>query len=105
MRAAERERLAKRVVDLAHSADQAEALVSAGDSALTRFTHEVSNQNVAAADVGVSFRAIVEGRTGVARTNRLDDESLREMVNRAIGMARLAPSDPLQGPLPSGGPT
>jgi predicted Zn-dependent protease len=103
MRASEREALAKRVVELASGADQAEALVAAGDAALTRFTHEVSNQNVVSSDVVVSIRAIVDGRTGVAGTNHLDESSLREVVSRSIAMARLAPSDPLQGPLPRGG--
>lgn len=100
--AAARERLAAGVLALS-SADQTEALVAAGDRALTRFTHETSNQNVAAVDLSVSVRAIVDGRTGVAQTNRLDQRSLRDVVDRAIAMAKLAPQDPLTPRLPSGG--
>jgi PmbA protein len=98
-----RERIAASVLELS-SADQTEVLVSTSDSALTRFTHEMSNQNVAAADLGISVRAILSGRTGVAQTNRFDDESLRDVVARARAIAELAPEDPLQGELPSGGP-
>lgn len=99
---AAREGLAAGVLALS-SADQTEVLVAAGDRALTRFTHEMSNQNVAADDLSVSVRAIVAGRTGVAQTNRLDERSLRELVDRAIAMAKLAPEDPLTPQLPKGG--
>ena len=105
MHSAAREALAERALRFAEAADQAEVFAAFSDSALTRFTHEASNQNVAAADVVVSVRAIVDGRTGVARSNSLEDASLRDIVERAIAMARLAPGDPLQPPLPSGAPT
>jgi PmbA protein len=105
MHSATREAIAERTLQFADAADQAEVFVAFSDSALTRFTHEASNQNVAASDVVVSMRAILDGRTGVARTNSLGDGSLREIVERAVAMARLAPSDPLQPPLPMGGPT
>ena len=98
-----RERIAAGVLELS-SADQTEVLVSTSDTALTRFTHEMSNQNVAAADLGISVRAILSGRTGVAQTNRFDEESLRDVVARASAIAALAPEDPLQGELPCGGP-
>src|SRR5579863_3352762 len=103
MNSAQREDLAKRVLAMAGAADEAEVLVSADDSALTRFTHQVCNQNVAAADAVISVRAVIDKRTGVARTNRFDDASLREVVDRAVDMARLAPQDPLHPELPNGG--
>ena len=87
------------------TADQTEVLVSAADAALMRFTHEMSNQSIGTSDLGVSVRAILGGRTGVAQTNRLDERSLREVVERANAMARLAPEDPLQSTLPAGGLT
>lgn len=105
MRAEDRETLAKRIVERS-GADQTEVLVSSGDHALTRFTHEVSNQNVAVSSAAVSVRAIVGGRTGVAQTNRVEDDAeLTAVVERAIAMARLAPGDPLAGDLPRGGPS
>ena len=79
-------------------------LVYANDNALTRFTHETSNQNVATDDAAVSVRAIVGGRTGVAQTNRHDDRSLADVTGRAIEMAKLAPEDPRLPGLPAGGP-
>jgi predicted Zn-dependent protease len=98
----DRESLARRVLDRS-SADQTEVLVARSNSALTRFTKGVANQNVASADNAVSVRAIVDNKTGVAATNRLDDASLDEVVQRAIAMAHLAPPDPLQPKLPVGG--
>lgn len=105
MRSAEREKLAKAALAMASAADEAEVLVSAADTALTRFTHQACNQNVASADAGISVRAVVDKRTGVARTNRFDDASLREVVDRAVEMARLAPQDPMHPELPRGDTT
>lgn len=99
--ASDRERVAKRALELSR-ADQTEVLVSANDVALMRFTHETSNQNLASSDAGISVRAIVDGKTGVAQTNRFDDESLRGVVARAADLAALAPRDPLLGILPAG---
>lgn len=97
----QRERLARDVLERS-PADETEVLVSDSDASLTRFTHEVSNQNVAASGVELSVRAIVDGRTGVASTNAFDALSLQQLVERATAMARLAPKDPLQPPLPAG---
>jgi predicted Zn-dependent protease len=101
---AERERLAKAVLSYS-TAEQTEVFVAAGDNALTRFTHETSNQNVAVDDAGISVRAILDGRTGVAQTNRRDEASLRDVAARAVEMAKLAPKDPVAPQLPTGGPT
>jgi predicted Zn-dependent protease len=101
MTAADRERIAGRVLALSN-ADQTEVLVSVTDSGLMRFTHEASNQNLSAMDSGISVRVIAGGRTGVARTNRLEEASLRDVVERATALAELAPADALQGPLPAG---
>jgi PmbA protein len=96
---AQREALAQRVLGMS-PADRTEVLISTADAALTRFTHEVSNQNLAAGNVGISVRAVVDRRTGVAQTNRLDDDSLRATVERAVEMAKLSPPDPLAPDLP-----
>ncbi len=103
MNGLERERLAREILERS-TADETEVLVAASDSALTRFTHEVSNQNVSAEGVELSVRAIVDGRTGVASGNGFDALSLQQLVDRATAMARLAPKDPLQPPLPVGKP-
>lgn len=100
---AAREALARRVTGLS-SADATEVLVLHENSALTRFTHNAIHQNVAHADTVVSVRAISGGRTGVARTNALDDDALRDVVGRAMEIAQLAPEDPAGATLPRGGP-
>jgi PmbA protein len=98
----ERETIARGVLARS-SADETEVLVSSSDSGLTRFTHGVSNQNVAAADRTVSVRAISGKRVGVAATNELSEASLDALVRRALEMAELAPSDPMRPPLAPGG--
>ena len=100
MESSQREALAARVLAMS-PADRTEVLISTGDAALTRFTHEVSNQNLATANAGLSVRAIVDRRTGVAQTNRFEEDSLRATVARAVEMAKLSPPDPLTPELPS----
>ena len=98
----ERQTIAERALALSDAA-QTEVMVSVQNNALTRFTHNAIHQNVADADVAVKVRAIVGSRTGVASTNILDDAALRDVVARAVDMAKLAPEDPLQPPLPGPG--
>ena len=66
---------------------------ASGDDALTRFTHGISNQNLAASNVSVAVRAIVDGRTGVAAANDLSDASIDALLARAREMASFAPRD------------
>jgi PmbA protein len=93
MREAEREALAERVLAFARPNASIEAIVFDVDSGLTRFTQNAIHQNVAHADTSVRVRTIVDGRTGVAATNALDDASLRATVERAANLASLAPHD------------
>ncbi|MDZ4169334.1 MAG: TldD/PmbA family protein [Coriobacteriia bacterium] len=76
------------------AADEAEALVVAESSALTRFANNRINQNVASTDALVSIRAVVGKQIGVASTNRLDDASLKACCEAAVSAARVAPADP-----------
>lgn len=73
---------------------QAEALFTARDAALTRFAGSRIHQNVVEHDASVRYRIIEDGRTGVASTNRLDDEGLREVVARSIAICRRARANP-----------
>jgi len=75
-------------------ADEAEALVAAEHSALTRFANNRITQNVAEHNALVSVRAVLGRRVGVASTNRLDDASLRAACEAAVRAARIAPEDP-----------
>jgi PmbA protein len=82
-------RLAERVVAAAQGAGatDAEALVVAGESALTRFANSEIHQNVASAEVYVNLRFVKGRRIGVANTGRMDDEGVRSLVERAATIA------------------
>ncbi|MDP3630745.1 MAG: TldD/PmbA family protein [Actinomycetota bacterium] len=84
--------LAARVVAMTH-ADEAEVLVTSNDAALTRFAGNRIHQNVAEENTTVSVRAVLGQRTGVAGTNRLDDDALRTCCEAAVAAARVAPAD------------
>jgi predicted Zn-dependent protease len=79
-----------------------EALMGAGTYALTRFANNTIHQNVADRAGHLSVRALIDGRTARASTNRLDREGIRQVVEQAIAMTRLQVSDaellPLAGP-------
>lgn len=100
---AEAASLARLTVSLV-SADEAEAVVSVNDSALTRFANNHIHQNVAELDASVSVRAVVGTRQGVASTNRTDNEGLRACADAAVRAARVAPEDPDFPGLPSPAP-
>lgn len=74
-------------------ADAAEAVVTSSDSALTRFAGNRIHQNVAENDSQLSVRAVLGKRTGVATTNRLDDDGIAACAAAAAESARHAPED------------
>ncbi|HET7581377.1 MAG TPA: TldD/PmbA family protein [Candidatus Limnocylindria bacterium] len=78
------------VVDLALRMvrGEAEALYLARDAALTRFAGSRIHQNVSEHDATLRLRVVDGGRTGVASTNRLDDQGLAEVVARAQEICR-----------------
>lgn len=91
----------------ASAADQAEVLVGASESALTRFAGNAIHQNVAEAHMSVTMRAVVGKRIGVASTNDTYSGALRELPGRALELARNAepdedfvslPAPPAKGP-------
>lgn len=98
MREAQREELARSVLDLAAS-DACEAIVTSTASGLTRFTHNAVHQNLASADTTVRVRTIVDGRTGVAMTNDTSSTSLAQTVARARAIAAFAPPGDVESPL------
>ena len=84
-------------------ADEAEATLLVEDQALTRFANSVIHQNVAQRNTRLAVRAVVNGATGVAITNRLDPEGKRWVADQAAAIAQLQPPDPDFPGLPSGG--
>jgi PmbA protein len=69
-------------------ATEAEVVVIADDSALTRFANSEIHQNVAETNVGVNLRFVNGRRIGVASTGRIDDEGLRRLTSSAAAIAR-----------------
>ena len=68
---------------------EAEALVMAEDSALTRFANSEIHQNVAETNVTINLRVVVGKRVGVASSGRTDDEALRRLAENATAIARV----------------
>lgn len=83
-------------------ADAAEAVVTSGDTALTRFAGNRIHQNVAESDTQLTLRAVLGRRTGVATTNRLDDDGMSACAAAAVDAARRSPEDPSFPGLPGG---
>ncbi|MEA2608863.1 MAG: PmbA protein [Chloroflexota bacterium] len=92
---------------LAQAMDQgvteAEALVMAEDSALTRFANSEIHQNVAETNVVINLRVVVGRRIGVASSGRTDPEGLRRLAENAAAIARVVEELDDWGGLP--GPT
>src|SRR5258708_7357071 len=82
------------------TADEVEVLFSGGQFALTRFANNTIHQNVAEENHVVSVRTVFGGRTARAFTNKLDDESLRQVVRSAESLARVQHPDPDLLPMP-----
>jgi len=91
--ATELEHLADRIIRWS-DADETEIEIDATVDALTRFANNTIHQNVAEHTLGISVRAVVDGRTARATTNKTDEESLRRVLAAAISLARNEPENP-----------
>src|SRR5260370_17674715 len=89
------------VVEAARSEGVAdvEAMLGVGASALTRFANNTIHQNVAERGGYISVRALIDGRTARANSNRFDPESIRGVTRDAIAITRLQAHDPPLLPL------
>jgi PmbA protein len=89
------------------SADEVELLISSGRSALTRFANNAIHQNVSEESHTLSLRVSVDvgadkgGRTARASTNKVDEDSLRRLVQTAETLVRLQQADPELLPMPT----
>lgn len=79
-----------------------EVMTGAGANALTRFANNTIHQNVAERSGYLSVRALVDGRTARASTNRLDPEGIRRAVEQAVTVAKLQEPDLVLLPLAEG---
>ncbi len=90
----------RRLFDIARSAARSagarelEILTGATASALTRFASNTIHQNVAERRGYISIRALLDGRTARATTNRLDEEGIRAAARQAVEIARAQEPDP-----------
>ena len=75
------------------TAKETEVLLFVGNNSLTRFANNQIHQNVAWHDLGISIRVVNNKKIGVASTNSFDDKSLKEIVDKAIELARLQKPD------------
>jgi predicted Zn-dependent protease len=82
---------------------EAEALVMAEDSALTRFANSEIHQNVAETNSVVNLRVVIGKRIGVASSGRTDPEGLRRLALNARAIAGVVEELDDWGGLP--GPT
>jgi PmbA protein len=76
------------------TADEIEVLFSGGKSALTRFANNVIHQNLAEENFVVSVRTAFGKRTARSTTNKLDDESLKRVVQSSERLAKVQQPDP-----------
>lgn len=88
------------VIRRASAADETEVFLEASQSALTRFANNTIHQNVAEEGINISVRALVDGRTARASTNKADEAALRRVSEQAVESARWQPRDPDLLPLP-----
>ncbi len=96
---AELERIAERVLKLS-DADETEVEMCATVDALTRFANNTIHQHVAEQSLAISVRAVVDGRTARATTNKFDEDSLRRAAETAASLARNEPKIPGLLPMP-----
>jgi len=86
-------RIADRVLAFSE-ADETEVTIEAESDALTRFANNTIHQHVAEQGLAISIRAVADGRTARATTNKSDDESLRRVAASALELARHQPKNP-----------
>lgn len=91
--ASDLEHIAQRILKLSE-ADETEVEIDSTVDALTRFANNTIHQNVSEHTLGISVRAVVDGHTARATTNKTDEESLRRVVAAAMNLARNQPENP-----------
>jgi predicted Zn-dependent protease len=78
----------------ASRADETEVLALEQDESLTRFANNYVHQNVTERNVQITVRAVLGTKIGIAVSNDVRADSLRNLVSRAYDAARLQPDNP-----------
>ena len=84
---AELKNLADRAIEMSQ-AEQTEVVVVAPHSSLTRFANNYIHQNVEQQDLDARVRSVVGKKIGVASSNDTSDAGLKNVVDRALNLAR-----------------
>src|SRR5436309_13499251 len=82
------------VVMSASSADETEVLGFEQNESLTRFANNCVHQNVTERNVQITVRAVIGTKVGIAVSNDIRPDSLRQLAARAHEAARLQPENP-----------
>ena len=88
------EALAKRALGFVSSADAARVNIGSGSRGNTRFAVNQASTGGDNYDTTVTVTAYAGRRSATSTTNQLDDDALRQAVQTAERLARLAPEDP-----------
>jgi len=80
--------------------DQAEAVIVARNTSLTRFANAAIHQNVVSREAELRVRVVRGTRVAMVTTDRLDDEGIRRAARDASELAKITPENPTFGGLP-----
>ncbi len=86
--------IAERALAAAAAADEAEVVVNAERTGFARFAGSEIHQPTLVDNVVVTMRVLKQGQVGSAETNRISDEGLAELAQRAGEAADAAVADP-----------
>ncbi|PYR97861.1 MAG: hypothetical protein DMG16_23150 [Acidobacteria bacterium] len=75
-------------------ADETEVLAMEQNESLTRFANNYIHQNVTERNVQITVRSVIETKIGIAVSNDVRPERLRELAIRAYDVAKLQPENP-----------
>jgi predicted Zn-dependent protease len=78
----------------AATAEQTEITFGGTRNSLTRFANNYIHQNVNESNTSIRVRSVFGRKIGIASTNRLDLDSIRETIKMAEQLARLQVEDP-----------
>jgi predicted Zn-dependent protease len=91
--ASDLQKIADRILKISE-AQETEVEINSTIDALTRFANNTIHQNVSEHTLHISIRAVVDGRTARATTNKTDEESLRRVTVAAARLAKNQPENP-----------
>lgn len=84
-----------RVVEMGKElADEVSCCVQGKNHFLTRYANNQIIQNVRKNEIELIVKVWVDGKIGTASCNQLDDASLRQVLRKAVELARYVPKDP-----------